>query len=1473
MDTATIIALMREAGYTSFTPEDIKKFMESINNQIGNKTGALQFDLGANGTPNKADVQSTLGSLQGMPFTSDFSNAPKLPSSIAASTLAPVQAGLGSGGGTDMSPLAMTTATENAAAIPGVDPNIMKKLRRSMWSNAIKSGIGDPEAIASQGGALLATAGMQGYPDVTATTIGSGLSGAVSGAKMGGIAGGILGAGFGATKGFIDASNKRTAMDTMRKQEEDARLMAAGVSPSIMANGGSVNMQKIRDTNVSFDSNKSKFVGYTPNMESMIDVLARDGNKYRLVRRNDGQYDYYDPNKETNPGFVQNAASWYESAPNYSGKAVFGAVSGVDNYRDYQNSFNAFTRQPSLAGAGDLVYNTAMALPVIGLGKKAVGTLIKGATSPTIVSRFLKTAGEVAGQNTIDNGYDYMRSNINSFGMPNPNTVDDISMQNQNDQVKKMADGGAIMDVLDSAGNAGVQTEIGERVVMPDGEIVLVKADKLHKDMKKDQITDFLPEGSVVFSAKDKGRMLINPKNYENQVIGYSIAKYDENDMTPQKIEEIKFGDIIGTKKLSPSEALEKIRKRFPTISNSSDIFTRATNEENKRARLPYIEILAREQEKKSGKLVEATQQFAYGGGVRVRKMANGGNAPNKTMSNIINMIGSQNPPTFGQYGQGMVVPISSAPNYSMQTSDWASRAYNDALTNSRMMDQYMPMQYAVGGYVGDPNLDPNDPYGINAMGNRLQSMQGMFTNMPSPIQPSSLIDMQNAAGLTNPNQLAAAGAQGLQLTPATFSIDRSQMAQNPQEAPASNVTLDPNRMKGMFDNLPRPSAIEPYAGLQAAAGAINPNQLSMSSLNNNTTGIIGGPQGLQVGPTTFTIDRSQAAQPMAQAQPVTQNPVDQQIKNQQDLVARLTSQGDILPFYDQALAKQKELEQLNQAEFQRNQNTLAGVNRQRQGYLAAGNLNTLLTEGMQDPTVYGRFNTPYYMNERFANTPTSVLEDQISKIRSGTNSIVAGLIDSGMSPSEAAVLAQPMIEKSLDLESNARTTFMNNQLTTDKAKYEALAKLRQDNDNELARVQQQFLVNTNAIRKEMGQATGQWFKDQKDLIENKYKQQEELRKNYLTNQQTVANKMFDIAASKSTIYENMRKAEQDRLDRMQTSKERNATADKEAAKQSTKAAEILAKKEAAKVAAENKINAATGATTTTGTPVAPTATSAQDIYKALLGDKSVNPSRAIRELSGRFLPEEQATVVMNQIEGQITDIPEQFKPLARKYALQDPLGLGKDVAVYAKIKILEGLSQVDPSINAGKVDWRKIDKYWKDNSAKIKTLMDNYPKTIEKAVSDAFRWDDLSPDQALARDILFEYGNKPSKSNKYINSMNNSSFDQEMSLMDNIIRPIKDMEIPDDYVKMASAYKYMTGRSIEDLMLYAANKVDPNLGIDKKKYDAPQVHTQEWNQQKDAVIKLMKDKPNEFKGILEKILKNENVEAPATTTTTNTSK
>lgn len=139
-----------------------------------------------------------------------------------------------------------------------------------------------------------------------------------------------------------------------------------------------------------------------------------------------------------------------------------------------------------------------------------------------------------------------------------------------------------------------VQTELGEVISMPTGELVDVNAKKLHKDEDKKTITDVMPGGSFVFSNKHK----INTEKLsdEDDVVMTMPGVYSEEG----NIEHFtwKLSDMLGKGEFTFAEAVKKIREKIPTEEDIKDIFTTQANSMNIETRLPYISRLMELQEK-----------------------------------------------------------------------------------------------------------------------------------------------------------------------------------------------------------------------------------------------------------------------------------------------------------------------------------------------------------------------------------------------------------------------------------------------------------------------------------------------------------------------------------------------------------------------------------------------------------------------------------------------------------------------------------------------------------------------------------------------------------------------------------------------------------------------------------------------------------------------------------------------------------
>lgn len=160
-----------------------------------------------------------------------------------------------------------------------------------------------------------------------------------------------------------------------------------------------------------------------------------------------------------------------------------------------------------------------------------------------------------------------------------------------------------------------VQTEKGEKVMMQDGGIVPVKALKLHKDIKKDEVTDILPAGSYVMS--DFGKMKLKKDKLEKIVLGHGPVEYEEGE-SDDPIKEVKMSDFMNKKEMSPAEITENILKKYPLSSRKKDIFADVTNEHNTINRLPFLAKLIELNESKKKKPVsDDAEMFKMGGSVK----------------------------------------------------------------------------------------------------------------------------------------------------------------------------------------------------------------------------------------------------------------------------------------------------------------------------------------------------------------------------------------------------------------------------------------------------------------------------------------------------------------------------------------------------------------------------------------------------------------------------------------------------------------------------------------------------------------------------------------------------------------------------------------------------------------------------------------------------------------------------------------
>lgn len=154
---------------------------------------------------------------------------------------------------------------------------------------------------------------------------------------------------------------------------------------------------------------------------------------------------------------------------------------------------------------------------------------------------------------------------------------------------------------MEEGGNTGynsIQAEEGELMLFPEGDIVDVLADDKHKNMKSSKVTDMVPDGTYVFS--NKLEVDTRKIKEEDDIIASYPGTYSEQGNTPMQY--IKLTDVLGKGKMTFAEAVDKIRKKIPTMDDIKDITTTQTNDMNVESRNPYLMKLMEMQESKKSK-------------------------------------------------------------------------------------------------------------------------------------------------------------------------------------------------------------------------------------------------------------------------------------------------------------------------------------------------------------------------------------------------------------------------------------------------------------------------------------------------------------------------------------------------------------------------------------------------------------------------------------------------------------------------------------------------------------------------------------------------------------------------------------------------------------------------------------------------------------------------------------------------------
>ncbi len=133
-----------------------------------------------------------------------------------------------------------------------------------------------------------------------------------------------------------------------------------------------------------------------------------------------------------------------------------------------------------------------------------------------------------------------------------------------------------------------VQTERGEMIVHPTGDLSKVMAKKRHYQMDEDEVTDVAPEGAYILSSF--GKVRINKDEAEQIITETGVKPYRIGGIQDSPTEK-NLASMMNKKSMAPADVAKKVDRFFP-VNATNNPFELAANNENKIHRVPYLEGL-----------------------------------------------------------------------------------------------------------------------------------------------------------------------------------------------------------------------------------------------------------------------------------------------------------------------------------------------------------------------------------------------------------------------------------------------------------------------------------------------------------------------------------------------------------------------------------------------------------------------------------------------------------------------------------------------------------------------------------------------------------------------------------------------------------------------------------------------------------------------------------------------------------------
>lgn len=248
--------------------------------------------------------------------------------------------------------------------------------------------------------------------------------------------------------------------------------------------------------------------------------------------------------------------------------------------------------------------------------------------------------------------------------------------------------------------------------------------------------------------------------------------------------------------------------------------------------------------------------------------------------------------------------------------------------------------------------------------------------------------------------------------------------------------------------------------------------------------------------------------------------------------------EGISTDYYAEVLRKLQELRDRNKSELDRGKGDLNDLSKKMRGsIMAQAGVSSLFT-ALQNPITRPVVQDNTFIEDAYQQAPQSLIESQVSPIRGSVNSMAQILLSSGVDPGQVPSMLASSQGRALDAEGQLRSRFINDRISTDRAKYGALRSNLTTNRSNIVAAENATTEGYNQRFGQFGSILAQMMGQGRELTAGKFEAGRNLDKSFFDNDISLFQTEAGISGNKMQFDDTMRRLSE-KLERLESERRR----------------------------------------------------------------------------------------------------------------------------------------------------------------------------------------------------------------------------------------------------------------------------------------------------------------------------------------------